>query len=112
MPVRRPKNLRPGRRAEKSKSIAKHGEGTYWQFRFDKTEDTEVLIELFRCRSKEEIEDTFGIKIDEDLKWGNSMRDIVKNLLITIARRKRVGAQAAAPTKKKRGGSRAQTYSL
>jgi hypothetical protein len=70
----------------KGKPMAKHGAGKEWQFRFPKTEETEALNELFRCTGREDLEARYGIKIDEDLEWGYAMRDIVKNILVTIAR--------------------------
>ncbi len=84
----------------KGKRMAKHGAGKEWQFRFEKDETTEVLNDLLHAKSREDLLESFGLRIDDDLAWGHSMRDIVRNILVTIAR-----GQLKAMAQVRKGGS-------
>ena len=79
--VGRPKKIKE-RRAYKN-----HGQSSIWQFKFPKTEQNSLIAELFSVTSPEELEERFGVKIDDDLEWKKGMKFITENILITLARR-------------------------
>lgn len=75
------------RKKKVRRAYKNHGESSIWQFKFPKTEENKLIAEIFSVKSKKELEQRFGIKVDDDLEWKKGMKFITENILITIARR-------------------------
>jgi hypothetical protein len=79
---------KPGRpKKRKRKAYANHGESDFWQFRFPKTPANEVISSLLEVKSAKELQEKFGITIDDDLEWKSARKFVLENILITLARR-------------------------